>query len=274
MSARARPEREGRAALCRPPLASPLAPLEASGLCKRYGAVVALDDVGLHVRAGSVVGLVGPNGSGKTTLLHVAAGLVRADRGTVLVAGAPAGSRAARSALALVPDEPSGFDELTVAELVVLVHALWGAGHAAKARAAILVGAFGLEGRLGTRLGALSRGLRRQASAVAALSLAPPLLLVDEASATLDPEAVVVLREAVGALARRGCGVLLATQDLHFAARACDEVVLLAAGRVLEHGAPSVLCERYAVETLEDVFLAVLGEQALAERVRLGLAAL
>jgi ABC-type multidrug transport system ATPase subunit len=249
-------------------------PLEVSGLCKRYGPVVALDGVGLDVRAGSVVGLVGPNGSGKTTVLPAAAGLVRPDRGRALVAGAPAGSRAARSAVALVPDEPSGFDELTPAELVSLVHALWGAGPAARARAAVLVAAFGLGDRLGTRLGALSRGLRRQASAVAACSLAPPLLLIDEASATLDPEAVVVLRESVRALARRGCGVLLATQDLHFAARACDEVVLLAAGRVLERGAPSLLCERHAVDTLEDVFLAVLGEQALAERVRVGLAAL
>ncbi len=236
--------------------------------------MTALDDVGLDVCAGSVVGLVGPNGSGKTTLLHVAAGLVRQDSGAVLVDGAPAGSRAARSALALVPDDPSGFDELTVAELVALVHALWEAGPAARARAAVLIAAFGLESRLGTRLGALSRGLRRQASAVAACSLAPPLLLVDEASATLDPEAVVVLRESVRALARRGCGVLLATQDLHFAAQACDEVVLLAAGRVLERGAPSALCERYAVLTLEDVFLAALGEQTLAERVRVGLAAL
>jgi ABC-type multidrug transport system ATPase subunit len=246
----------------------------ASGLCKRYGDLAALDGVSLQVRAGSVVGLVGPNGSGKTTLLHVAAGLLRADQGTALVAGAAAGSRAARSALALVPDEPTGFDELTVAELVSLVHALWGAGPAAPARADVLFGAFGLKARLGTRLGSLSRGLRRQASAVAALSLAPALLLVDEASATLDPEAVVVLREAVGALAGRGSGVLLATQDLHFAARACDDVVLLAGGRVLEQGAPAMLCERYAVETLEEVFLAVLGEQALAERVRVGLAAL
>lgn len=258
----------------RPPRATGPAPLEAVGLRKRYGSVIALDDVGLDVRAGRVVGLVGPNGSGKTTLLHVAAGLVRPDSGRALVAGAAAGSRAARASVALVPDEPTGFDELTAAELIALVHALWDAGPAARARAAVLVAAFGLEGRLGMRLGALSRGLRRQVSAVAACSLAPALLLVDEASATLDPESVVVLRESMRALARRGCGVLLATQDLHFAAQVCDEVVMLATGRVLERGAPSSLCERYGVETLEEVFLSVLGERALAERVRVGLAAL
>lgn len=234
----------------------------------------ALDGVDLDVPEGSVVGLVGPNGSGKTTLLHVAAGLVRPDLGTALVVGEPAGSLAARRALALVPDEPSGFDELDAGELVSLVHALWGGGSAAAARADVLVDAFGLRPRLETRIGTLSRGLRRQVSAVAGLSLAPPLLLVDEATATLDPEAVVVLREAVAVLAERGSGVLLATQDLHFAERACDEVVLLARGRVLERGAPHALLEHHGLGSLEQVFLAVLGEGALAERVRHGLVAL
>ncbi len=121
----------------------------------------------------------------------------------------PPASRSARAATALVPDEPTGFDELTLTELVSLVHALWpvddrAAGrarcsrpHSASATASISSSA------------TLSRGLRRQASAVTAFSLAAPLVLVDEATATLDPEAVVVLSEAVAALAASGCGVLL-----------------------------------------------------------------
>lgn len=246
----------------------------ARGLVKRFGSAVALDGVDLDVRAGSVVGLVGPNGSGKTTLLHVAAGLVSPDCGTALVAGAPAGSMQARRALALIPDEPSGFDELQPAELVVLVHRLWAAAPPASQRARVLVDAFGLAPRMSTSIGALSRGLRRQVAAVAGLSLAPRLLLVDEATATLDPEAVVVLREAVAVLAEQGSGVLLATQDLHFAESACDEVVLLARGRVLERGAPRALLERHGLRTLEEVFLAAVGEGALAERVRHGLVAL
>ncbi len=103
---------------------------------------------------------------------------------------------------ALVPDEPSGFDELTVGGVRrARARASGEPAGRAPSRAQLLIAAFGLGGRRDQRLGTLSRGLRRQASAVAALSLAPPLVLVDEATATLDPEAVVVLSEAVAALA-------------------------------------------------------------------------
>ena len=238
------------------------------GVQKRFGDATALAGVDLEVRSGTVVGLVGPNGSGKTTLLHAVAGLIEVDGGSIAVAGALAGSAEARAATALVPDEPTGFDELTVTEFVALVHALWPAGRRAAVRAGALMTAFGLDARRDHRLGSLSRGLRRQASAVAALSLAPPLILVDEATATLDPEAVVVLGEALSTLAGRGCGILLATQDLHFAAAACDEIVLLHRGSVIERGKPDVLRLRHAASSLEEVFLAALGDSLLRERVR------
>ncbi len=263
----ARSATDGRAATGRPPVPARAA-LSAEGISKRFGAATALVGVDLRVEAGTVVGLVGPNGSGKTTLLHAAAGLLSVDEGSIRVAGLPAGSRAARAATALIPDEPTGFDELTVAELVALVHALWGADESAADRARVLTAAFSLGGRGDQQLGSLSRGLRRQASAVAALSLATPLVLVDEATATLDPEAVVVLSEAVAMLASRGCGVLLATQDLHFAGSVCDEIVLLDRGVVIDRGEPGALRARHSASTLEGVFLAALGDRGLRERVR------
>jgi ABC-type multidrug transport system ATPase subunit len=193
---------------------------------------------------------------------------VEPDEGEVLVSGAPAGTRAARTRLVLVPDEPSGFDELTVSEFIRLAHALWSADGSATLRAELLLGAFGLGARCEHALGALSRGLRRQAAAIAAFSLASPLVLVDEATAALDPEAVIVLSEAVDALARRGCGVLLATQDLDFAGRVCDELVLLDRGRVVDRGVPDALRARHGVASIEEVFLATVGEAGLRERVR------
>ena len=191
-----------------------------------------------------------------------------------MVAGARAGSRSARTATGLIPDEPAGFDELTVAELVTLVHALWPADERAGARARVLLTAFGLDGRRGQRLGTLSRGLRRQASVVAGFSLAPPLILVDEATATLDPEAVVVLGEAIETLSTRGCGILLATQDLHFAGAVCDEIALLHRGSIIDRGEPGALLARHAATSLEEVFLAALGDGMLRERVRGAFAAL
>ena len=244
------------------------APLLALDVCKRFGGVAALAGVDLRVGARSVVGLVGPNGSGKTTLLHAVAGLVPLDSGLIVVAGAAAGSRPARAAAILVPDDPTGFDELTVAELVALVRAVWAADERAGERAQVLLDAFGLSARADQRLGTLSRGLRRQASAVAAFAVAPPLVLVDEATATLDPEAVVVLGEAVAALARSGSGVLLATQDLGFAESACDEVVILHRGTVIERGAPVDLRSRHGVDSLEDVFLTAVGDGRLRADVR------
>lgn len=260
---------DGRTAASRPPIAdSRPAPLVVTGVSKRFGTSVALEGVDLHVGPGAVVGLVGPNGSGKTTLLRSAAGLVAVDSGSILVVGAPAGSHSARASSALVPDEPAGFDELTGGELVALAHALWKADEHARARSRTLVHAFGLEGRLDQRVGTLSRGLRRQVSAVAALSLGTPLVLVDEATATLDPEAVVVLGEALKALAGRGVGVLLATQDLHFAGAVCDEIVLLHRGVIIDRGSPLALRDRHGAESIEDVFLAALGDGALRTRVR------
>ena len=256
-----------RVAASHPAAARP-APLVAAGVTKQRGGIVVLDAVDLTVASGSVVGLVGPNGSGKTTLLRAVAGLLEIDRGTILVAGEPAGSTAARAASALVPDEPTGFDELTIRELAHLMRALWSAGAAAAARENVFVQAFGLEDRVDQRLGTLSRGLRRQASAVAVFALAPALVLVDEATATLDPEAVVVLSEAVAALAARGCGVLLATQNLHFADTVCDEIVLLHRGVVIDQGAPASLRSHHDATSLEGVFLAALGDATLRERVR------
>jgi ABC-type multidrug transport system ATPase subunit len=137
-----------------------------------------------------------------------------------------------------------------------------------------LLEAFSLAGRRDARLGTLSRGLRRQASFVSAFALGAPLVLVDEATATLDPEAVVIVRSILRANARRGASTLLATQDLSFAEETCDMVVLLERGVMIDAGAPYELCERYECTSLKDAFLHALGRSALTEESERLLAAL
>jgi ABC-2 type transport system ATP-binding protein len=224
--------------------------------------VRAVANVTLEIAGGSVLGLLGPNGCGKSSTLRAVVGLVRPHQGRILVNGLEQGPAPARAQLAYVPDEPDGLDELAVSEYLSLVRALYREGAAFDARAVALCDAFGLASRLRIRLGALSHGQRRIVSIVAALALARPLLVVDEATAALDPEAVVVLREALRAAASRGSGVLVATQDLSFAERVCDDVVLLSEGRVVASGGIDELAP------LEETFLAAVGAAARVEEVR------
>jgi ABC-type multidrug transport system ATPase subunit len=237
-------------------------PLSVEGLDVRYGAVCAVANVTLEVGGGSVVGLLGPNGCGKTSTLRAVVGLMRPQSGRVLVNGLVQGSVSARAQLAYVPDEPQGLDELAVSEYLALVRALYRDGPAFDVRGAALCEAFGMSSRLRVRIGALSHGQRRVVAIVAALALARPLLVIDEATAALDPVATVVLREALRAAAAQGAGVLVATQDLAFAERVCDDVALLDEGRVVARGGAQEL------SPLEETFLTAVGAAARVKGVR------
>jgi ABC-2 type transport system ATP-binding protein len=237
----------------------PIAPLVVRRLRVVYGSAAAVDGLDLTVEAGTVVGIVGPNGCGKTTTLRAVLGLVECDAGTIHVQGVRGGTVRARSLVASVPDEPTGLDELSVAELLQLTASLWRAESDFARRADVLLGVFGLRERVRSQLVALSHGQRRLVSVVAAVALDRPLVLVDEATAALDPEAVIALREVVRVAAERGAGVLVATQDLHFAELVCDRVTLLSAGRAVAQGSIDELRRRHSAATLEGVFVAALG---------------
>ena len=255
-------------------LVPPLVPLVVRGLRVAFGSRAAVDGLDLTVEAGRVVGLVGPNGCGKTTTLRAVLGLVHAEAGTIDVQGVRGGTLRARSLVASVPDEPSGLDELSVAELLQLTASLWCADADFARRAELLLGVFGLRERVGSQLVSLSHGQRRLASVVAAVALDRPLLLVDEATAALDPEAVIALREVVRVAAERGAGVLVATQDLHFAELVCDRVTLLSAGRAVAEGSVAELRRQHAAVTLEGVFVAALGAAGRLRELRDALDAL
>lgn len=246
-------------------------PLAVDGLVVAYGSVPALSDVTFTVGPGAVVGLLGPNGCGKTSTLRAVAGLVPAARGRVVVNGLEAGTIAARAHVGYVPDEPNGLDELCGEEYLSLVRVLHRADAAYETRAAALTRAFGVTSHLRVRLGALSHGQRRILSMVAAFALRRVLVVVDEATAALDPEAAVVLRDTLHALARGGAGVLVATQELAFAERVCDEVVLLSSGRVVARGRT---VDVRAGRTLESAFLAAVGAQERLAQVQRALDAL
>jgi len=207
----------------------------------------ALDGLSLRIGRGQMVGLVGPNGSGKSTALRLMMGAKRADAGSVRVLGmdpAEAGT-ALWSRTGVVFQSPALDGELTVMENLRVHAGLCGlAWSRVKQRANELLDTYGLAERRRERVERLSGGQRRRVELAKALLSEPELLLLDEPTAGLDPEAVRDLWDTLDALrAQRGLTIVVSTH-LGDDAMRCDEVVLMDAGRALANGRPADLIDR------------------------------
>ncbi|MDA0566502.1 ABC transporter ATP-binding protein [Streptomonospora sp. S1-112] len=221
--------------------------LEVENLTRRFGPVVANDQVSLRVRAGDVVGLLGHNGAGKTTLVSQIVGLLRPDAGSIRVAGAdavadPAG---ARRRVALQAQAQAPLDGLTPRAAIEIAGRLRGMSRA-DARAAARALADELDigewlDRRATPGGGLSGGVRRL-TAFAMAAVAPvPLVVLDEPTNDVDAARRRRLWDAVRRLGDAGAGVLLVTHNVVEAERVVDELVVLDRGRVVAAGSPGRL---------------------------------
>jgi len=216
-------------------------PLVVSGLSRSYGRLVALEYLSLAVAAGECVALIGANGSGKSTAVRAIAGLLAPTEGTVRVCGAdphhePDGERA-RAALALVPDAPLLYDDLTVRqhlELVTLTHGV--AGDGTEAAIGTLLGRLGLGAREGFVPRELSRGMRQKTQLACALIRPAAVLVLDEPVVGLDPPSQALLHELLGEAKAAGVAVLLTTHQMAFADGLADRAVLLQEGSVIDTG--------------------------------------
>ncbi|AFA40712.1 ABC-type multidrug transport system, ATPase component [Pyrobaculum oguniense TE7] len=219
--------------------------IEAVGVRKRYGGVVALDGVDFRARRG-LTALVGPNGAGKTTLIEGLLGLRKLDEGRVWVLGEevrgelPPGL--ARK-IGVVLERMSLLDMLTAVENLQLVAELSGIRITRRDifHALELVGAGDLAKRL---YGDLSTGQRRKVDIAATLLGNPELVILDEPEAGLDPAARVELIELLGKLAKGGLAVLFSTHDLALAAKAW-EISVIIRGKVAASGRPEEVAQRY-----------------------------
>jgi ABC-2 type transport system ATP-binding protein len=239
--------------------------LAAWGLSKRFGTVVALDEVDLCVEAGEVRGLLGPNGAGKTTLLRLVLGLVRPDAGRIELFGRPLQGRAAPGLhrVAGFVEEPRFYPYLSGRRtLEVLAELDLGRGNRRKVDE--LLELVGLTTRAEQRVGAYSTGMRQRLGLAAALLAEPRLLLLDEPTIGLDP----LGRREIDALVRRladdGVGVLLSSHDMDEVADLCDGVTILAAGRSVWDGKIEQLrveapAPEHRIETSDDRTALALG---------------
>lgn len=209
----------------------------------------ALDRVSLNVRPGEFCAVIGPNGSGKSTLFRILAGAMLPSEGRIVLAGAPAGTAAARRALGVVFQAPALDGVLTVRENL----ALWGRLHGLSGRRlADRIGEVIAWTRIGDRLddraATLSGGQQRQAELAKCLIPAPPVLLLDEPTTGLDPAGRAAFAEVLGNLRRDTGLTVLMTTHVFDEAQAADLVVVMQSGKVIAQDAPATLAARLGAE--------------------------
>ncbi|MGI8491408.1 MAG: ABC transporter ATP-binding protein [Acidimicrobiales bacterium] len=218
------------------PVASGRPALQAAGLTKAYGDLVALAPLDLVVPEGQRVVIVGHNGSGKTTLLRMAAGLLEMTSGSVEVLGHSAGSFAARAELSYLPDTPVLYDDLSVLEHVEYTSRLHGA-QGWEERAVAMLSDLGLAARADDLPSRFSRGLRQKTAIVLALVRPFRVLIVDEPFVGLDPSGRDAFIDLMDDAAASGATVVVATHQLEYVTKA-DRCLALRDGAVVFDGPP------------------------------------
>ncbi|MCL2467366.1 MAG: ATP-binding cassette domain-containing protein [Micrococcales bacterium] len=201
------------------------------GVSRRFGDVVAVDEVDLDVAPGEIVGLVGANGAGKTTLLRLLLGLLPADSGQITVLGATP-SRDIRRRIGYVPQSLGLYSDLSVAQNLEFVAHCYGSP--------VPPLPSGLADLAARTVRSIGLGRSRRLAFTAALGHGPDLLVLDEPTSGVDPLARTRLWDTIRAQAERGVGVLVTTHYMQEAEQ-CDRLVLMAAGRVVAAGSQSTL---------------------------------
>ena len=244
-----------------------VAAIDVRDLVKHFGAVRAVDGVSFTLPRGGILGLLGGNGAGKTTTIGMLMGLILPDGGSIRVLGhdmprerdAVLGRMNVESPYADMPHRLTVRQNLTVFGKLYQVTDL-------AARIAQLTSDFELGAFIDRPAGKLSAGQKTRVALAKALLNAPDVLLLDEPTASLDPDTADWVRGRLEAFrAASGAAILLASHNMPEVERLCDEVVIMAEGRIAERGTPAELRARFGRDTLEEVFLDVVRRRRTAE---------
>ena len=231
--------------------------LEFGGLRRRYGAVVALDDLSFSVPAGQVVGFLGPNGSGKTTTIRMLCGLLVPTSGDANVVGFDilTQSEQLRRNIGYMSQRYGLYDELTVYENIRFYASVYGLrGTEREERIRSLMDELGLTSRRGQMAGTLSGGWKQRLALACATAHRPQMLFLDEPTAGVDPAARRRFWQITYDLAKSGTTILVTTHYMDEAAR-CERVALLSRGHLIALGTPDEVTHHFNASNLEDVFV-------------------
>ena len=234
--------------------------LACTGLCKTYGDLVAVDDVGFTIAPGETYGLLGPNGAGKTTTISIVAGLLDRDAGSVVVAGREitTASIEAKADIGLVPQDLAIYPDLTGRENLRFFGRLYGLRSELNERVDRVLEMIELEARADDLTREYSGGMKRRLNIGIGLLHRPKLLILDEPTVGVDPQSRNAILSGVERLGEEGMAVLYTTHYMEEAERLCDRVGIIDEGRIIAEGTRRELVE--TVGQRDRVHLTVSGD--------------
>ncbi len=240
--------------------------IELVHLVKRFGDLVAVDDVTLTVARGEFFALLGPNAAGKTTTIKIVAGLMKPTAGVARLAGYDVQTQPleARRRLAYVPDFPFLYDKLTPLEFLRFTAELFRMDPAAVERdTADLIARFNLDAYLAKPIESLSQGTRQRVAIVSALLHAPEVCVLDEPMVGLDPHHARVLKDTLKERSQQGVTVFVSTHQLSVAEEMADRIGIMHEGRLIAVGTREELRRQSGTSgALEETFLALTAQEA------------
>jgi len=240
--------------------------IEVDGLRKLYKGVTAVDGISFTIPVGSITGLLGGNGAGKTTTIGMILGLILPTSGRIRVLGRDMLRERHRVLHRLNFESPYVAlpNRLTVRQNLRVFAQLYGVADVGR-RIAELTKELELEEFLDREAGNISAGQKTRVALAKALINAPELLLLDEPTASLDPDTGDWIRTRLETYReRRGATILLASHNMPEVERLCDDVIMMRKGKIVDRAAPQTLIDKYGRTTLEDVFLDVARVRGLA----------
>lgn len=246
--------------------------IEGKGVVKHYGPLVAVDNVDFSIMDGEGFGFLGPNGAGKTSVMRMIQRLSPLTSGSIMVDGKQAGvaDREIKAILGVAPQDESLDDDLTVLQNLTVYADYFGIPPAnAMKKAEELLEFFELTSKRGEKIRSLSGGMRRRLLIARALVNDPKILILDEPTTGLDPQARMVIWEKLDGLHRQGVTMILTTHYMEEASRLCGRVAIMDKGKIIAMGHPARLVEErlgpVAAELHADGAMADAAEKALRD---------
>ena len=243
--------------------------VHARGLTKRFGSFTAVDGIDVDVAPGEAFGFLGPNGAGKSSTMRMIGCVSPPTSGTLRIFGLDPATdgRRIRSRLGSVPQQDSLDGELTVRENLVIYGRYFDLSYAqARQRADELLEFVQLSDRADSRVDPLSGGMKRRVTIARSLINQPEVLLLDEPTTGLDPQARHVVWERLYRLKEQGVTLVLTTHYMDEAEQLCDRLVVMDAGRIVAEGSPRTLIDTHSTREVLEVRFGVGASAAAAQR--------